>query len=208
MQKRTFLTFFVFCSLFLIQNTFGQNETNMSIHGSLGLSRVSEKNIGSGFWSGFGFSIPIDRDVHLSFNFGAWKSQVSSQADGLQDGSLKVNPFFISLYYFPELGNPLISPYIFVGGGYIFSSFKIENILTIPEITFSQKIDNSPGGRVGAGIKIEISKLISLTSDVSYFYSRASGTTTIEDLNFGTILDEFSLNLSAIIFQLGIKFLI
>ncbi|MFC2166983.1 outer membrane protein [Acidobacteriota bacterium] len=208
MHKRTFYIFFLVCFFLLIQDSLGQAETSLRIHGSVGLSQMSEKSFGSGFWSGFGFSIPINRDVHMSFNFGAWKSQVNSNADGLQDGSLTVNPFFASLYYFLKLGNQSIAPYVFVGGGYIFSSFRMDDVVTIPEISFSQKIENSPGGQIGAGIKIEVSKRISLTSDVSYFYSKTSGTTILQDLNFGTSTDEFSLRLNAIIFQLGIKFLI
>ncbi|MCJ7582562.1 MAG: outer membrane beta-barrel protein, partial [Candidatus Aminicenantes bacterium] len=158
MHKRTFLTFFLVCFLFLIQNALGQEESGMRIHGSLGISSMTEKNIGSSFWSGFGFSVPIKKNVFLSFNFGAWKSQVSSKPDGLQDGSLTMNPFFASLTYFLRLGDGSITPYLFIGGGYIFSSFRTEDVVTIPEITFSQKIDNSPGGQVGAGIKMELSK--------------------------------------------------
>ena len=208
MHKRTFLTFFLVCFFIFIQNTLGQEETSMRIHGSLGLSQVSEKSFSSGFWSEFGFSIPIKKDVYLAFNFGTWKSQVSSKPDGLQDGSLTVNPFLASLYYYLRLGNQSITPYIFIGGGYVFSSFKMKDVVTIPEIIFSQKIDNSAGGQVGAGINIEVSKRISLTSDVSYFYSKANGTTNFQDFNIGTNADDFSLILSAIIFQFGIKFLI
>lgn len=208
MQKRTFLIFFLVCFLLFAQNVLGQGDRNMRIHGSFGLSQVSEKNISSGFWSGFGFSVPIKKDLHLSFNFGAWKSQTRSKPDGLQDGSLTVNPFFASLYYFLGLGDRSITPYIFFGGGYIFSIFKMEDVVSIPEITFSQNIDNSFGGQVGAGIKIEVSRRISLTGDASYLYSKTSGTTIIQDLNFGTTTDDFSLILSSIILQLGIEFLI
>jgi len=208
MQKRIFLTFFLLCFLLLVQNVMGQEETSMRIHGSIGLASMSEKSYGSGFWSGFGFSVLIKKDVHLSFNFGAWNSQVNANPDGLQNGTLTVSPFFVSLQYFPGHGDRLINPYLFIGGGYIFTSFRMEDIVTIPEITLSQKVDNSPGGQVGAGIQLKVSKRISLSTDVSYLYNKTSGTTTIQDLNFGTTKEDFSLILSAIIFQIGIKFLI
>lgn len=208
MQKRTFLTFFLLCFFLLIQNVTGQEETSMRIHGSIGLSSMSEKSYGSGFWSGFGFSFLIKKDVHLSFNFGACNSQVTAKPDGLQNGSLTVNPFFVSLHYFPGHEDRLIYPYLFIGGGYIFTSFRMEDVVTIPEITLSQKVDNSPGGQVGAGIQLKVSKRISLSADVSYLYNKTSGTTTLQDLNFGTTTEDFSLLLSAIIFQIGIKFLI
>jgi len=207
MCKRTLLTFFLLCFFLLIQNAVGQEETSMRIHGSIGLSSMSEKSFGSGFWSGFGFSVPMNKDVHFSFNFGAWKSQVSAKPDGLQDGSLTVSPFFVSFQYFLA-SNRSICPYLFIGGGYIFSSFRMEDLITIPEITLSQKVDNSPGGQAGAGIQLKVSKRISLSADVSYLYSKTSGTTTLQDLNFGTTTEDFSLIISALIFQIGIKFLI
>ena len=208
MHKRTFPALFFVCFLLFIQNALGQEDNSMRIQGSLGLASMSDKNIASGFLSGFGFSVPIFKDVHLSLNFGAWKSQVSSKPDGLQAGTLMVNPFFASLYYFLKRGDRSITPYFFIGGGYIFSSFRMEDVASIPEITFSQKIDNAPGGQVGAGIKIKVSKRISLTGDVSYLYSKTSGTSVLRDLNSETITDDFSLILSAMIFQLGIQFLI
>ena len=144
----------------------------------------------------------------MSFNYGAWKSQARLQPDELQNGTLTVNPFFSSLYYFVRLGDRAVTPYLFIGGGYVFSSFKSENVVTIPEITFSQNVNNSPGGQVGAGIKIEVSKRMSLMGDISFFMSKTSGTTIIHDLNNGTTMDEFTLKQNAIIFQLGVQFLI
>jgi len=208
MQKRIFLTFFLLCFLLLVQNVIGQEETSMRIHGSTGLSSMSEKSYGSGLWSGFGFSILIKKDVFLSFNFGAWNSQVDATPDGLQNGTLMMSPFFISLHYLLGHEDPLINPYLFIGGGYIFTSFRMEDVFTIPEITLSQKIGSSLGGEVGAGIQLKVSKRIFLTADVSYLINKTSGTTTIQDLNFGITKEEFSLILSALIFRIGIKFLI
>lgn len=208
MQKRTFPTFFLLCFFLLTQNVIGQEETSMRIHGSIGLSSMSGNSYGSGFWSGFGFSVLIKKDVHLSFNFGAWNSQVTATPDGLQSGTLTMSPFFISLHYFFGQKDRLIYPYLFIGGGYIFNSFRMEDVFTIPEITLSQKVDNSPGGQVGAGIQMKVSKRISLSADVSYLYNKANGTTTIQDLNFGTTAEDISLILSALIFQIGIKFFI
>ncbi|MFC2161553.1 outer membrane beta-barrel protein [Acidobacteriota bacterium] len=208
MVKRTFLTFFLVCLMLANQNVSGQEKTGMRIHCSLGLSSMSEKKNDSGLWSGFGFSLPIHKTVDLSFNFGAWKSQVNANPHGLFDGSLKVNPFFVSLYYFMGKGDRSVIPYVFIGGGYIFSNFRKDEGVTIPESTISQKIDNSPGGQVGAGIKFKVSNRMSLITDVSYLYSKTSASTIIQNLNFGTTREDFSLILSALIFQVGVKFLI
>ncbi len=206
-HKQSFSTFFLICFFLFTQNVIGQEESSLSFHGSAGLSSMSEKSFSSGFWSGFGFSIPIKNGLFLSFQFGTWKSQVSTKAHLFQSGILSVSPFFVFFQYHFR-SNQSIHPYLFIGGGYIFSNFRMEDLSTIPEINLSQKVDNSPGGQVGAGIQLSLSKRISLNADVSYLYSKTSGTTTIRDLNFGTTTDDFSFYLSALILQLGIKFLI
>ncbi len=206
-HKRTLLTFILLCFFLLVQKTIGQEESSLRIHGSAGLSAMSEKSFGSGFWSSLGFSIPIKNDLFLSFNFGAWKTQVNAHADLLQNGSLSVSPFFVLLQYH-LVSNHSIYPYLFIGGGYIFSSFRMEDVDSIPETILSQKVDNSPGGQVGAGIQLNVSKRMSLNADISYFISKTSGTTTIQDPNFGTTTDDFSLNLSGLNLQFGIKYLL
>ena len=207
MLKRILPAFFLLGFFLLIQNAAGQEKTGMHIHGSIGLSSMTEKSFDSGFWSGFGFSVPVSKDTHLAFSFGAWRSQISTKPGGLQNGSLTVNPFFVSLYYFLA-SDRSIFPYLFIGGGYIFSSFRMGDIVTIPEITLSQKVSNSPGGEAGAGIQLKVSEQVFLSADVSFLYSKTSGTTTIQDLNFGTTTEDFSLVLSTLVFRLGIKFFI
>jgi outer membrane protein W len=207
MDQRVKLAMYLLFLFFLVQNVQGQSETNMRIHVNFGLSTPSEQNLAHGVLSSFGFSVPIEKRIHLSFNFGAWKSQASVKPGGLQDGSLSMSPFFVSLQYFLT-SDRTINPFVFIGGGYIFTSFRMEEIFTIPEITLSQKVENSPGGQLGAGIQIKMSKRIFFSVDASYFYSKTSATTTIQDLNFETTTEDFSLILSALIFQLGIKFLI
>jgi len=84
----------------------------------------------------------------------------------------------------------------------------MDNLVTIPEITLSQKVENNLGGQLGAGIQIKMSKRLFFNLDASYFYGKVSATTTIQDLNFGTTTEDFSLLFSAFIFQLGIKYFI
>ena len=207
MERRAKLALYLLFLFFFALNVQGQEETNMRVHLNLGLSSPSEQTLARGVWSSFGFSVPLEKKIHLAFNFGTWKSQASAKPGGLQDGSLSVSPFFVSLQYSLTSGRT-INPFVFIGGGYFFSSFKMENLVTIPEITLSQKVENSPGGQVGAGIQIKMSKRILFSLDVSYFYGKASAITTIQDLNFGTTIEDFSLILNVFIFQVGLKFFI
>lgn len=207
MDQRAKLAFFLLFLFFVTQNVDAKEETNVRIHGNLGLSSPRDKNLDSGVWSGFGFSIPMKKNIYLSFDFGAWKSQTSAEPGGLLEGSLSVSPFFVFLQYFLT-SDRTINPFVFVGGGYIFTSFRMEDIVTIPEITLFQKVDSSPGSQVGFGIQSKISKLIYFAADVSYLYSKTSVTATIQDLNFGLSTEDFPLILSTLIFKLGIKFIL
>ncbi len=207
MDQRAKLALSLLFLFFLAQNVRGQEETNMRIHVNLGLFSPSDPNLARGIWSNFGFSVPIEKKIHLALNFGDWKSQASLKQGRLNDGSLSVSPFFIFLQYFLTSGRT-IDPFVFIGGGYIFASFRMEKLETIPEITLSQKVENSIGAQLGAGIQIKMSKRTFFSLDASYFYGKTSATTTIQDLNFGTTTDDFPLILSAFIFQIGIKFFI
>ena len=207
MSKRILLVYFILCFCLLNQISSGQEESGMRIHASMGFSSMSEEAFGFGLWSGFGFSVPFYKNIHLSFNFGSWRSPVSAKPDELQEGDLTVNPFFVLMHYYLA-SNRTFYPYFFLGGGYVFSSFRMDDIYTIPEISLSQKVGNSLGGQVGAGLQLNVSRRVSFVLDVSYLFSKATATTTIQDLNFGTTTDEFSVRLGAILVQLGIKFFI
>ena len=176
------------------------------VHANGGISFPQEENIKSGWESGFGFVYVLNKKVSASFDFGFWKSEIEEDPGKLLDGKMSVNPFLFSLqYYFFEKKDFI--PYIFAGIGYIFYDFKLKDIVTIPEITITQKVKNGLGFQAGLGVQVQISDRLSLFGEALYLYRKAEGTTTTSDLNFGTTIDEFSLDTSASLIRLGIRYL-
>jgi len=200
-----FITICLVSVFFLAGKTYGQEGRIARVHGFIGVNIPSDRNIASGLWSSIGFSIPVDRAFFLAFDFGYWTSDITGSADSLLDGTLYVNPFLVSVQYvlFPD---SILTPYISLGGGFVFSSFKIGNILTIPEIHISQKIENGPGGKLSAGLELDVRKNLSIVGEVSYLLRRTKGMSTIQDMNFGSSTDEFSVNLSSLILHLGLRY--
>ncbi|MGB7295069.1 MAG: hypothetical protein WBC70_05715 [Candidatus Aminicenantales bacterium] len=157
--------------------------------------------------TGFGFAIPLERGLSLSFDAGCWKSNLGEAPAPFYDGRLRAFPLSASLYFFP-LCQKAINPCVFLGGSYVFSSFTMQDIITIPEITIDQSIKNGLCFRAGFGIDARISRVLGIFMETGYFYRETKGIATIADLNFGTSTQEIPLDLSALIFQIGIKYFI
>ncbi len=157
--------------------------------------------------SRFGLNIPLKKRLSLSFDLGYWKILVKEVPAKFYDGHTRAFPFLASLQ-FSLLRRNRVNPYVFIGGGYIFSSFATKDIITIPEITVDQHVKNGPCLQGGLGIDLTILHSWRAFTEVAYFYRKTSGITTITDLNFGTSTREFPLNLQAWIFQIGIKYYI
>jgi hypothetical protein len=91
--------------------------------------------------SGFGINIPLKERLSLSFDLGYWKSAVDEVPAKFYDGHLKAFPLLTSLQFFLS-GQNRVNPYIYLGGGYIFTSYTMKDIITIPEISIDQSVKN------------------------------------------------------------------
>lgn len=190
-------------SLFLFLNQ-GMAQ-KLSVMGNVGFSLPKAKNFDSGLESGFGFVLSLHQKISLAFEFGYWKSQVDEETDRLFNGDLSVNPFFLSFHYSPFNKNKL-TPYILLGACMIFNKFKIGDIITIPELTINQKIENGIGFQAGIGSTFKATNNYSVFVEAVYFFHKTTGITTFSDLNFGTTTEEFSLDLNSLILRVGLKF--
>ena len=209
MKRRSLMA--VSCGLvlfFLYPGTvFSEEGRVIRIQGFIGASSPTEQNIGAGLWSSIGFSIPVEQKLFLSLDFGHWTSEVSGSAETLLDGTVYVNPFIVSAAYF-LMHDRAISPYVFLGGGVVFSKFRLGDIITIPEISLSQKIESGPGGKIGIGVEMDLTGSISIVSEVSYLFRVAQAKTTVQDMNFGLSVEDFTINLSAFALYLGFRYTI
>lgn len=186
---------------------FNQEGRVIRVQGFMGASSPMEKNIGAGLWSSIGFSIPVKQKLFLSLDFGHWTSEVNGSAGELLDGTVYVNPFMVSAAYF-LMPDRAITPYVFLGGGFVFSRFRLGDIITIPEISLSQKIENGPGGKIGVGMEMDLTGSISIVGEVSYLFRVAQAKTTVQDMNIGLSVEDFTINLSAFVLHLGFRYTI
>jgi hypothetical protein len=187
-------------------NKDGKN-SHPSIEVLTGVGVPTEDYFDAHIVSGFGLTIPLKKRLSLSLDLGFWKSGVEEVPTKFFDGHLKAFPLLASLQ-FSLSRQKSINPHVFLGGGYIFCSFTMQDIITIPEITIDQNIKNGPFFQVGLGIDVAISQAFGVFTEVIYFHRKTTGITTITDLNFGTSTKEFPVNLKAWIFQIGIKYFI
>lgn len=121
------------------------------------------------------------------------------------NGTAYVNPFVVSAQYF-LLPERAFTPYVFLGGGFVFDRFKLGDIFTIPEITISQKLKNGPGGKIGLGFEANLNESVSIVLEFYYFYMTTQATTTVEDMNFGSSAENFRVNLNSLIVHLGFRY--
>jgi hypothetical protein len=204
MSKRTkygvaILAVQLFFSPLLAQNHRGGVQVNG------GLSWFFKKNIDSAFETGFGFSLPLVRKTALVLNFEYWKSNVHEEIDGLYNGTLSMAPFQASLYYH-ILESRGIIPYVFAGAGIIFSHFKIGEMITIPEVSINQKINNGISFHAGTGSLLILNDHLALYGEVCFLYRKTEVTTTITDMNTGILTEKFPLNLNSLALRFGIKY--
>jgi hypothetical protein len=157
--------------------------------------------------SGFGLTIPLKKRLSLSIDLRYCKIPVKEVPTKFYDGHIRAYSFLASLQ-FSLLRQNRVNPYVLIGGGYIFSSFTMKDIITIPEITIDQSVKNGFCLQGGLGIDLTILHSWRVFTEVAYFYRKTSGITTITDLNFVTSTRKFPVNLQAWIFQIGIKYFV
>lgn len=177
----------------------------MSFQAKLGFVSPSENYIHSSLAGGLGIVLPVKGNISFSLDLGFWKSSVDVKPNKFYEGKMTLIPFLASFRY-SLLPDKTINPYAYIGTGYVITRFKMEDIITLPEITIDQKIKNGFCVYAGAGADIRISESLGMTAEGFYFHRKTTGTTTISDLNFGMSSENFLVRLHAFIFQIGVKY--
>lgn len=204
--RNWFVSAFLLASLCVPAFTQGRTRTP-NFHVCLGLASPTAKNIKNGFQSGFGFSLPLSNRTAVAFEFDYWKSGVTEEPQGFLDGDLSLTPLFISFCYFLSADKPF-TPYVFLGTGYFFANFKVGSIVTIPEVTITQKVSNGLGLHLGAGSSVKLTRNLALFGEAAYLYRKGGAETVITDMNFGISREKFDVDLSSTAFRFGIKYFI
>lgn len=197
-------TFVIFSLLSLSSWVQGEVQS-LSFQAKLGFVSPANNHIHSSLTAGLGIVLPMKDQVSVSFDLGFWTSSVDTEPHKFYEGRMTLFPVLASLRY-SFLPDKTINPCVFIGTGYVFAHFKMEDIITIPEITVNQTIENGFCWLAGAGTIIRISESFGLSAEGIYLNRKTTGLTTITDLNFGENSEKFSVRLHAFIFQVGIEY--
>ena len=93
------------------------------------------------------------------------------------------------------------------GAGYIFSRFQLQQLITIPEVSFSQKVEDGWAWLGGAGLEIRLNReKLSFFGEAVYLSRQTTGTTIIDDLNLGRREKTFDVDLKAWQIHLGLRY--
>jgi opacity protein-like surface antigen len=204
MRKRAFVSVLIVSLMLLCQCLHAQRQS-LSFHAHMGMASPAKKNIHSSLASGFGIAYPFTDTLAVVLDFEFWRSSVDVDPDDFYNGEISMTPFLVSMQNSLTSGGR-IHPYVLIGTGYVFSSFKIGDVITIPEVTISQKVKSGMCFQAGAGTMFKITKSVALTVEGFFLFRKATGTTTINDLNFGLSTSDFSVDLSTLMLHIGIKY--
>jgi len=194
----------IFAIGLLIGTAFGQSR-RPSVFAQGGGAFHEENNLRPGVETGFGFSYPLGKRFSLSLEYLRWQSESKEFRTKLYNGNLILSPVLLSLqFYFHR--NTFFFPYGFLGGGYLFSRFKIGRYISIPEVKIDQHVDGGPAFYLGLGARIAFSETWSFLSEVDYLIRNASGETIISDMNKGVTREKIWVNIHVVFLKFGVRF--
>jgi len=203
--KRPKLLFAVFLMSIAFSVFAEQPKPSVFIYG--GLRVAAEKEVGSAFESGFGFSMALAKGTRAVVNVGTARHSIIEQAHGNKVfyKYYTASPFLGGLQQ-EIIGGSRLAAYLTAEAGVLFSGLQGLNIVTIPETTVRQKVPASFIFRGAAGAELSVSTNLHLFGEAGYLYGKATGTTSTYDLSTLVREQEFQLDLSAFDVCLGLKY--
>lgn len=195
----------LFLSLLVFSFSLAGQGRQRGIHASVGYAWPRQNNLESALVSSLGLDFQLRRNWRLVLDFSFARYQVNFEPQGLMEGTLVSTPFWIRLQYIFSQG--LISPYLGGGVGYVFNRFQMEEMVTIPEVTISQKVDDDWGFVAGAGVEWRLrGKQVTVFGEANYISCAPPGVTSINDMNFGRREERFSVDLNSWQLKFGIRY--
>ncbi len=163
----------------------------------------SDSNIQNGYGSTIGFLLPIRPRLSISLEWKYGQYSVNNNDEGLLNGDLYVTPFLLCLRY-EFLDEAVVVPYLLGGGGWFFTTFNAQERQSIDD---SSIIKQDPKGGLGLygglGAAFRISPNLAFYVEGMYLLRN----TDVETIFISGPPETFSLNLSALSLQLGIRYL-
>jgi opacity protein-like surface antigen len=175
-----------------------------ALHLQGGVAGHEENNLKTGLVSGFGLSIPISERFAVTAELDYWAARSRSSFRKLYNGQLIVAPILLTLQY-EFRPNAYFAPYAVVGGGFIYSKFRIGSLITIPEVSIDQTVRSGWAAELGVGARFWISDFWSFFSEIDYLIRTAPAQTIVRDLNSGISKDDIWVNLHVVLLKFGLR---
>ena len=164
----------------------------------------AQSTLEAGAATGFGLLLPLASRTLLGIHFiDAQLKSLGSQS-GLLEGRLTISPFLLFVQQ-DLVVSQRFKIFLAAGGGLLFAQFR-GDFITIPEIAITQTIPTRPALLLAAGSSFSIMESLTIFGQAGFLFCRATGRTTIRDMNFGQSQEEFSVNLSSQQSFLGLVF--
>ncbi|MBN2206403.1 MAG: outer membrane beta-barrel protein [Candidatus Aminicenantes bacterium] len=185
-----------------------------------GLGLTAGYALPSGYGSGvalggsfrFGFSANFGVEISaLYFQSAVDEPEAEDRESGLSQGKLTVIPVELSLVgRFPVSSK--LTPYILAGGGYFLNTFKIDGAVKSGweglGFAIEEKLDNSFGFHVGAGLDFFLAPKLAAGLTVRYSLSKAKGSWSLREA--ATDIEAkgnlSGLDLKPLVFGLGLRY--
>ena len=193
--------------LMFLVNTGRIRAQHIRFFAGAGAALLTAEAAETGFASGFGAGLKIHDGMWLQLEYLHWTNDIRDHPDfELLSGRLYSTPFLLSLNI-EFLPNKPLTPVLKAGAGYMFNRVSIGNVISIPEVTFSQSLKSGFSFYGGGGLIVRMMKNISLNLEACGVFRKASGITTVHDMNTGDSRETFSVSLNALLLQAGIIYL-
>jgi opacity protein-like surface antigen len=123
----------------------------------------TQKNINLGIGSGLGGIIYLNSEISISLEWKYSRLQIDKEENRFLNGTLTMTPLVASIRYNLSM-NEIFSPYVFVGGGLFFNSFRLSENADLEEVNIRKQII-----KTGLGFSGGIGSTIKLTDRFSMF---------------------------------------
>lgn len=166
--------------------------------------------LGGSFHFGFSANLGVEISARY-FQSKVDEPEAEERETGLSQGKLTVIPVEISLVGRLPIGSKLI-PHILVGGGYFLNTHRIDPAVKSGweelGFTLEEKLDNSFGFHVGAGLDFFLAPKLAAGLSVRYGLSKAKGTWSLREAaaDIEAEGDLSDIDLKPLIFGLGLRY--
>jgi opacity protein-like surface antigen len=163
----------------------------------------SEENIKTGFGTGLGAVFFASERLAVSLEWKYGQFNVDKKEGEFLKGTLYLTPLLASFRYTVQTGTAF-SPYVFVGGGFFFSNYRLDNLEILEDTNIrKQELKSGMGFLGGIGSLYKINEKITVFIEGLYFGRTTEGETIYIDNSPSSI---FKTNLGSFSILIGLNY--